>query len=81
MNRIAKIFTAHPAAVDETYFEHMAFAGKFSGQLFLAAFAALIHAVLPFLCETTASRTVRKLYERTHNRGTAPAPHASTERA
>ncbi|RUM96212.1 hypothetical protein EET67_18790 [Pseudaminobacter arsenicus] len=82
MNRIAKLFTAHPAAVDETYFEHMAFAGKFSGRLFVAAFAALIHAVLPFLCETTASRTVRQLYERTHNRGaSAAATHASAERA
>lgn len=82
MDRIAKLFTAHPAAVDETYFEHMAFAGKFSGRLFLAAFAALIHAFLPFLCETTASRTVRQLYERTHKRGASgAATHASAEHA
>lgn len=82
MDRIARLFTTHPASVDETYFEHMAFAGKFSGRLFLAAFAALIHAVLPFLCETTASRTVRQLHERTHDRG-APtaAKQASAERA
>ncbi|MBN9047630.1 MAG: hypothetical protein J0H18_18485 [Rhizobiales bacterium] len=66
--RITRIFTEHPASVDETYFEHMAFAGKFSFRLFAAAFAALVHAVLPFLFEKTASMTVRQLYERTHNR-------------
>lgn len=83
MDRIARLFTTHPASVDETYFQHMAFAGKFSGRLFLAAFAALIHAVLPFLCETTASRTVRQLYERTHNRGASAtaSTRAAAERA
>ncbi|ENT04598.1 DUF6356 family protein [Brucella sp. 63/311] len=67
--RINRLFTAHPQSVDETYFEHMAFAGKFSLKLFGAAFAALIHAILPFLFEKTASTIVRQLYERTHNRG------------
>jgi Family of unknown function (DUF6356) len=67
--RIAKMFTDHPATVGETYFGHMAFAGWFASRLFMAAFAALIHAVLPFLFETTASGIIRELYERTHNRG------------
>lgn len=66
---IAKLFTAHPASVDETYLEHAAFAGRFSLMLFAAAFAALVHAVLPFAFEKTASRIVARLYERTHNRG------------
>ena len=66
---IVRLFTAHPASVDETYFEHMAFAGRFSGKLFAAAFAALVHAVLPFLFEKTASGIVGQLYHRTHNRG------------
>jgi hypothetical protein len=67
--RIARLFTEHPASVDETYLDHMAFAGWFAGRLFLAAAAALVHAVLPFLFERTASGIVRELYERTHNRG------------
>ena len=66
--RIAKLFTEHPASVDETYFGNMAFAAWFSSRLFMAAGAALVHALLPFLFETTASRIVRELYERTHNR-------------
>ena len=65
---LAKLFTDHPAAVNETYFGHMAFAAWFASRLFMAGGAALIHAFLPFLCETTASRIVRELYERTSNR-------------
>jgi hypothetical protein len=67
--RIAQLFTQHPASVGESYFGHMAFAGWFASRLFMAGGAALIHALLPFLFETTASRIIRELYERTHNRG------------
>lgn len=66
--RIARLFTAHPASVDETYFGHMAFAAWFASRLFAAGGAALVHAVLPFLFETTASSIIRELYARTHNR-------------
>lgn len=66
--RIARLFLDHPASVDETYFGHMAFAAWFSSRLMLAAGAAMVHAILPFMFETTASRIVRELYERTHNR-------------
>lgn len=66
---IAKLFNDHPASVDETYLQHAAFAGRFSLALFGAAFAALVHAVFPFLFEKTASRTVARLYQWTHNRG------------
>ena len=65
---LSKLFTEHPASVDETYFGHMAFAAWFASRLFMAGGAALIHAVLPFMFETTASRIVRELYERTSNR-------------
>lgn len=69
MTRLLTAFTAHPASVDETYGEHFRFALGFAGTLFLAAGAALIHALLPFLFEKTASRIVARLYARTHNRG------------
>lgn len=68
--RISRLFTDHPASVDETYFQHMAFAGKFALMLFTAAFAAMIHAILPFLFEKTASTIVGELYAKTHKRGT-----------
>ncbi len=69
MQSITRLFTAHPASVDETYFEHLWFALRFAGLLALAAGAALLHALLPFLCEKTASRIIARLYARTHNRG------------
>lgn len=66
---ITRIFTDHPASVDESYFEHMAFAARFSALLLAAGLAALVHAVLPFLFESTASRIVALLHRRTRDRG------------
>lgn len=67
----SKTFIEHPASVDETYFEHMAFAAGFSFRLFRAAFAALLHAFVPSLCERTASNEIKAMHARIHNRGTA----------
>jgi len=67
---ISRIFLDHPADVDETFLQHMGFALKFAGLLFLAAGAALIHALIPCLFQKTASGIIAKLYARTHNRGT-----------
>ncbi|MEL6372620.1 MAG: DUF6356 family protein [Pseudomonadota bacterium] len=64
----SRLFLNHPRAVGESYFEHMAFAGWFAGKLFVAAGAALVHALVPCLFERTASRAIAQLYERTHNR-------------
>jgi len=51
-------FTAHPASVGETYGEHYRFAFRFGAQMTLGGIAAMIHALLPFLFITTASRTL-----------------------
>lgn len=66
---ITRIFLAHPRSVDETYLQHARFAGLFALTLFAAAFAALIHAIIPAAFEKTASRIITRLYERFHNRG------------
>ncbi|MEE9428353.1 MAG: DUF6356 family protein [Paracoccaceae bacterium] len=66
---IDRVFLDHPRSVDETYLEHLLFAGRFSGLLALAAGAALVHAIIPCLFEKTASRIIAGLYARTHNRG------------
>jgi len=55
---VQRIFLDHPERVGESYFEHMFFAFKFSGRLFKAAAAALLHAFVPSLCETTASQAI-----------------------
>jgi len=66
---IAGLFADHPDRVEETYLEHARFAAGFSFWLFVAAVAAAVHAVLPFLFEKTASRITTRLYGRIHNRG------------
>ncbi len=65
---LQKLFTDHPASVDETYFEHMRFASSFAFWLLFAAGAALVHAIVPALCESTASRIINRLHNRMTNR-------------
>jgi len=66
---ITRLFLEHPRSVDESYFGHLWFALSFAFALFAAAFAALVHAFLPFMFEKTASRIITRLYGRIHNRG------------
>ena len=58
------LFTEHPNSVGESYTEHMGQAMSFAGPLFLAAFACLGHAFLPFLFEKTGSRIITRLHDR-----------------
>ena len=81
---LPKLLTEHPATVGETYGEHFIQASSFAGQLFLAACACAVHALLPFLFLKTGSRKIEMLYMRmvTHrNRKDAretPAAEAQT---
>jgi hypothetical protein len=79
MNHLDRVFLAHPRTVDETYLEHGAFALRFASRLLLAGMAALIHAIVPCLCETTASRIILGMHAEIVARRTAanrpqPAP-------
>lgn len=56
------LFVDHPASVDETYFAHMKVAFTFAFWLGAAAIAALIHAVIPGACKSTASRIIKRLH-------------------
>ena len=66
---LARLFHDHPASVNETYLEHARFAAGFAVWLLAAGLAALVHAILPFAFETTASRIIRQLHARIENRG------------
>jgi hypothetical protein len=70
---LKRSFTEHPEAVGESYFEHMGVALSFAGPLLVAGMAALVHAMLPFLCVTTASGTVKRLHARMMNRTLHPS--------
>ncbi len=65
---IRTLFLDHPAAVDESYGEHLRFAAGFSFWLIVAGLAAALHALVPALCERTASRILRRLYLRIETR-------------
>ena len=62
------IFTEHPNSVNETYFEHMCCAFKFHFTLLRLSLAALVHAIFPFLCVTTASDGIKELNDCMQNR-------------
>ena len=73
------IFHDHPAKVGESYFEHMAFAFGFSARLFRAAFAALVHGVVPCLHETTASTEVLAMNDEIRARRAVMAKSATAD--
>ena len=66
---LKKLFINHPSTVNESYGEHFFFATSFAFWLAYAAFAALIHALVPALFETTAGRVINRLHDRVHKRG------------
>ena len=65
---LIRMFNDHPRSVGESYFQHLLFALWFASQLALAAGAALIHALLPFTFQKTASGIIQKLHARINNR-------------
>jgi hypothetical protein len=73
-------FTEHPNSVGETYLEHTGVAWRFGFKLLLASLACFIHGLLPFLCVTTGSSTIRALYaEMVTHRRRDQAPAAAPE--
>jgi hypothetical protein len=65
-----RFLTDHPHSVGESYGEHFRFAAGFGARMVVGGAAALVHAVLPCLCATTASRAVLALHDTL--RGSAP---------
>ena len=65
---LGRLFLDHPRSVDESYFEHLLFAGGFALRLVGAGLAALVHALVPCLFEKTASNMIAKMYAKTSNR-------------
>lgn len=57
-------FTDHPRSVGESYLQHLRFAAGVGGTMVAGGLACFVHALFPFLCETTGSRTIRRLNDR-----------------
>jgi len=64
IEHLRKLFTEHPASVGETYGQHLRAASGFALAMIAGGLACLLHALLPFLCVTTGSRTVARLHDR-----------------
>lgn len=60
-NCFKKLFTEHPASVDETYLQHMGFAVRYALQLGLCTMAAIVHSIFPFLLTNYCSKKVAYL--------------------
>ena len=69
-----RLFLSHPQTVDESYGEHLLFALGFAMRLLGAGLAALVHAVIPCLFETTASRMICEMHARIARRAHALQP-------
>ncbi|NQW12486.1 MAG: hypothetical protein HQ481_21685 [Alphaproteobacteria bacterium] len=71
-----RLFTEHPAAVGESYLEHMGMAFGFGGRMVLTGLACLVHGILPFAFVKTGSRAITELHTRmvTHRDRRADAP-------
>jgi len=61
-------FLNPPNSIGEGYFQHQRVALGFAGSLALTALAALVHAVLPCLCETTAKTRISALNDQLQKR-------------
>jgi hypothetical protein len=57
-------FTEHPAAVGETYGEHLCSAWSFAARMIAAGIACFLHGVLPFIFADSGSSTIQNLYDR-----------------
>ncbi|HWM61644.1 MAG TPA: DUF6356 family protein [Rhizomicrobium sp.] len=63
-----RLFLSHPQQAGESYFQHQRVALSFAWPLLGAGLAAMVHAVVPGLCERTAGNIIRKLQARLEKR-------------
>ena len=59
-----KMFTKHPNSLGLTYYQHMRGSLDYSYLLFKGSIKASIHAIFPFLFETSTSDTVDNIREK-----------------
>jgi ATP:corrinoid adenosyltransferase len=63
MPRLFQDFHDHPHSVGETYGQHWWSAMGFAFRLLGCALACAVHAFVPGLCKTTASRSLSSLHQ------------------
>ena len=59
----ARLFTAHPQTVGESYGRHARVASSFGLRMLAGGLACLVHAVVPGLFTVTGSRIIAQLHD------------------
>ena len=60
----SRLFTEHPASVNETYFQHFASSASFGLRMIGGGLVCFVHALLPGVFCTKASSTIGELHDR-----------------
>lgn len=63
MNALRRLFSEHPASVNETYFQHFANAMGFGLRMIWGGLVCIVHALLPGLFCKTASGMIGELHD------------------
>jgi hypothetical protein len=64
MSALNRLFTDHPASVNETYWQHLGAAAGFGFRMIGGGFACLVHALIPGAFCTKGSDLICELHER-----------------
>ena len=64
MTAFNRLFTDHPATVNETYGQHFVAAAGFGFRMIWGGLVCLVHAVIPGAFCNTGSDMIRELHER-----------------
>ena len=64
MSAFNRLFTDHPASVDETYWQHLWAAAGFGFRMIWGGIVCLVHALVPGAFATAGSDMICELHER-----------------
>ena len=64
MNVLKRLFTEHPATVNESYGQHFASAMGFGLRMIWGGLVCMVHAFIPGVCCTKASEMIGELHDR-----------------
>ena len=62
-----RLFSDHPASLNESYWQHSRVAARTGARLLGMGLACMCHAVIPGMCEETASRGISNLVAEIRN--------------
>ena len=80
MNVLKRLFSEHPATVNESYWQHFASAMGFGFRMIWGGLVCMVHAVIPGVCCTKASEMIGELHDRMiTNRRRLEKPELSIE--